>query len=346
MTVEIINDKDVWDKFVDGSKYGLLFHRWDFLKIVEKHTGYTFLPYGVYKGNELIGVFPFFCWKIGGLKLLYSPPRRSLVYVPYMGPVMGNDYDGYKQRRKEAVFNSMIDEIGEEISRLSPSYIFTLTVPRLIDVRPFKWNGYDVQVEFTYIVNIKKPIEELWYDLTSDCKKNIRMCEKIGLEFKQEYDLEKFFSIMQKRLDREGYTYFHRQKIEYVKDIMKTFPENVKMHFLYRGRDVVALGINCEYKKRYILWMGGATVDQNMNYNDYFLWECLKYAKARGCEEFENCGADEKRLNWQKSKLNPSLNICYAIRKSNSLIKIVKWSIDTFSDLTSLRIKVPLIRHR
>lgn len=52
MTVTMINDKDLWDRFVDESPYGLLFHKWDFLHIIEKHTGYQLLPYGVYKGNS------------------------------------------------------------------------------------------------------------------------------------------------------------------------------------------------------------------------------------------------------------------------------------------------------
>ena len=50
MAISIIDDSELWDRTVDQSPYGLLFHKWDFLKIAEKHTGWKLLPYGVYKG--------------------------------------------------------------------------------------------------------------------------------------------------------------------------------------------------------------------------------------------------------------------------------------------------------
>jgi hypothetical protein len=60
MVVELLEDKKRWDQFVETSPQGVLFHKWDFLKIVERHSNYQFLPYGVYSGEELRCIFPFF----------------------------------------------------------------------------------------------------------------------------------------------------------------------------------------------------------------------------------------------------------------------------------------------
>jgi hypothetical protein len=38
MAVQIIKDKELWNTFVDESPYGLLFHKWDFLNIMEKYA--------------------------------------------------------------------------------------------------------------------------------------------------------------------------------------------------------------------------------------------------------------------------------------------------------------------
>ena len=48
MAVELLEDKKRWDQFVENSPQGLLFHKWDFLKTVERHSRYRFLPYSVY----------------------------------------------------------------------------------------------------------------------------------------------------------------------------------------------------------------------------------------------------------------------------------------------------------
>jgi len=39
MAVELLEDKRRWDRFVETSPQGLLFHKWDFLKTVERHSG-------------------------------------------------------------------------------------------------------------------------------------------------------------------------------------------------------------------------------------------------------------------------------------------------------------------
>ena len=62
MVVELLEDKKRWDQFVEASPQGLLFHKWDFLKTVERHSKYRFLPYCVYSGEHLRCIFPFFCW--------------------------------------------------------------------------------------------------------------------------------------------------------------------------------------------------------------------------------------------------------------------------------------------
>ena len=40
MAVELLEDKGRWDQFVEASPQGSLFHKWDFLKIVERHSKY------------------------------------------------------------------------------------------------------------------------------------------------------------------------------------------------------------------------------------------------------------------------------------------------------------------
>jgi hypothetical protein len=44
MLVELLDDKKLWDQFVENSPQGLLFHKWDFLKTVKRHSKCQFLP--------------------------------------------------------------------------------------------------------------------------------------------------------------------------------------------------------------------------------------------------------------------------------------------------------------
>ncbi|HMK46807.1 MAG TPA: GNAT family N-acetyltransferase, partial [Methanocella sp.] len=73
MTVALMDNKKLWDDLIEESAQGQLFHRWDALKIIQKHTGFKLYPYGIYKGNALIGVFPVFYRSINGVKAIFSP---------------------------------------------------------------------------------------------------------------------------------------------------------------------------------------------------------------------------------------------------------------------------------
>jgi len=86
MAIKLISDSKQWDDFIDRSICGLIYHKWDFLKIVERYTNFDLLSYGVFKGATLICIFPLFYKKINGLKCLFSPPpsvRNTLPGICY-----------------------------------------------------------------------------------------------------------------------------------------------------------------------------------------------------------------------------------------------------------------------
>ena len=118
MAISIIDDRELWDSTVDQSPYGLLFHKWDFLKIAEKHTGWTLLPYGVYKGKRLLSLFPLFYKRDLLIKSVFSPPPLSC--IPYLGPTMNAGYDGLKPSTRESDLQAVVDEVTAAIRKLSP----------------------------------------------------------------------------------------------------------------------------------------------------------------------------------------------------------------------------------
>jgi hypothetical protein len=323
MTVKAITDKALWDKFVDDSPYGMLFHKWDFLKTIEKHTGDTLLPYGVYKGDELICIFPLFLRKYMGMKMIFSPPPRT--GVPNLGFVMSGTYDSLKQRRKESYINTAMDEIDQEIKKPSPNYISIATVTKFNDIRPFKWHEYTVNVLFSYVIDLTRPLEEIWQGFDMNCKKNIKLCEKFPLVSKESTDIKKFYGIMSDRYRQQGLNYPVLSP-EYLKDLMDAYPENLKLYFLYNGDEVVGIDLICQYKGRIMLWMGESIINKDIPANYFTRWEMIKKAKAEGFKEMEIEGANTKRLCANKSRFNPRLDRSFHITKKDALGKVAEWT--------------------
>ena len=324
MTLELINDKSLWDEFVDNSRHGLLFHRWDFLKIIEKHTRYQLLPYGIYRGEELICIFPLFYRRYNGLKMLFSPPPQSS--IPYLGFVMSGVYDTLKQRRKELYINTVADDIEREIKRMSPNYVSIDTSPKFVDVRPFKWNGYSVDMHFNYVIDLQQPLEKIWANFGKDCRERIRLFSKSDVSLKESDDTDTYYRLEKKMYEDQGLNLPVISK-EYLKEVFRRFPDNMKLYFLFKDGEVVDTEGAYAYKDTYKLLWSVSTINKKMYGNqEYSTWELIKNAKGNGFKEFEIVGANVRRFCQYQAKFNPSLDMCFTFSKKDTIGAVAQWS--------------------
>lgn len=320
MAIKVIEEKELWDDFVEKSPYGLLFHKWDFLKIIEKHSGYKLLPYGIYNAENLICIFPLFFKKYLGLKMLFSPPPKTV--IPNLGFALSQEYDNLKQSKKESWLNIIADEIDEEIKKLSPNYILFSTYPNFLDIRAFKWNGYNIETGYTYTINLNDSLENLWMRVKQDVRREIKKAEgKIKLI--RDKNPQIFFEMMVNRYKEQGLN-FPIISIFYLKEVMKKFENNISLYYVYNEDNIVGAHISLFYKNRYISWLGGAKAMKNVRANEYCEWEFMKLAKSEGYEIYELEGASVKNLCQFKSKFNPSLEICFTIFKKDLTGKIAE----------------------
>lgn len=332
MIAVIINDKDIWDRFVDASPCSTLFHKWDFLRIMEKHTGYKLYPYGFFDGNRLRCVFPLFHRREFGVGVAYSsPPSANL---PYLGIITDQTGDEMCRAGNEEFAYGISDMVDECAARLSASYTYIKTVPEVLDIRPFIRDGYHTMIGFDYYFDLTRPIDEIWNGLGKECKRDIRHQEKMGLEIRRSDDVDVFYDMMQDRFTSLGLTtYYHHDHRAYVQEVVNAFPDNIELLYLCHEGNVEGVAVNYAYNGRYLLWMGGASG----RYNEYFLWETLRHAKEAGSTSLHNPGADTKRLTPFKSKFNPSLEIVYAFEKMGTIGRLVQDSYSVVKRVRSVK---------
>ena len=323
MAISIIDDRELWDRTVDQSPYGLLFHKWDFLKIAERHTGWTLLPYGVYKGETLLSLFPLFYKRDLMLKSVFSPPPMSC--IPYLGPTMNAGYNDVKPGTRESFLHTVVDEVSAGIRKLSPSYVYVQMPPGYNDIRPFKWNGYAETSHYTYFIDLDRPLGEILKGFDKNLRWTLKKVSELPLTLKRVSDAETFCDIVGKRYAEQGLT-FPIPGPRYLKDLLEAYPDNVKMYFLYHGEEIASVITVCQYKGRMIYWMGNARLDSGIAGNDYMLWAFIRKAKEEGCTELEIQGAGDRRLWHFKSKYNPRLEVCYAATQKNELGRAAEWA--------------------
>lgn len=318
MSVKLISDKGEWDRFIDESPQGTLFHKWDFLKIAEKYSGTTLLPYGIYDAGELTGVMQFFINRKYGLRMAYSPPRYTLSYIPYMSFVMGRSYEQMTKDEKESQNFRIMEDINGIVRKLSPDYVSITLPPWQADIRQFRRYGYVDDLMYTYIVDLTRPIEEIRDALDPRLRTKIRAYSKLDIKLERVNNVDDFFMTMRDLLKTEGQTFYHKQSPEYLKELLLAFPDDIKMYSLVEKESCTGYIVNCNSRDNCIGWMmGRGVVNNDIDSNEYLMWSSIKKAKEDGFKTYEIFGASERRLNAFKSKFSPVLKpYFYVIKKS------------------------------
>ncbi len=323
MPIEIINDKAVWDKFIDESPHGSLFLKWDFLKIIEKHSKTSLRTYGIYKGRKLVCVLPLYIQKIFGMTMVFSPPPST--GVRNLGFAMAPIYKDMKQHKKESYNNLVVEELNSEMKKINPIYLSISAAEGFMDMRPFRWSGYDIALEYTYVIDLRKSLDEIWKGFGKDSREGIISLSRMDLKIEKVDNVDNYYHLMEERY-REQHLNFPLLEQAYMIDVLSTFPDNVGIHMLKKNGTIVDVEVSCAYGDRYRLWQGGATIEKGSHGNqEYSTWELIKMAKKDGYKTFEIMGANMRRLCMFQSKFNPELELYFTVYRRDYRGKIAEW---------------------
>lgn len=303
-----------WDKLIETSPYGTIFHTYDWLRTVKKHTNSKLYPLIGMKGEEIIGAFPIFYKKKGHLKIVFSPPPKA--GIPYMGPALLG-YDKLKQGKKESSIMDFYTGVDKFIhDNFKPDYIYFKLPPGLIDCRPLKWLGYEAEPVYNYILDLSIGLSNIESNFTQDTRKNIKKVKKSGItvESGSKKELEILYSILYDRYaDQERMLPISEN---YLLDIFnKFYPDNLKVFTLVHQNNIIGGVIKLCYKNEILDWIGQSKTDVQGG-NDFLHWEIIKWAVEGEYRYYNILGANTLSISRFKSKFNPSLSVNFELKKA------------------------------
>jgi len=318
MAVELLEDKKRWDQFVETSPQGSLFHKWDFLKTVERHSRHRFLPYGVYSGEELRCIFPFFIGRDHGLTVMNSPPPNT--QIPYLGPAFDPSVQARRASAKEKIFEQVTSELCREIDKTAPNYVSITTAPNFLDVRSFIWKNYREHLGFTYTIDLERPLDEIWASFSRSCRQKIKSARKHPPEIQQTNDVSPLLDIWRKRFSELGLQ-VPLLSDNYLKELVAAFPQDVTVYNVnIDGRLATATVCCVMQKERYSFWIGLSAREQR-GLNEYLIWEVVQRAKSEGFKKLD-LGASDAGPSLFKSKFDPVLDPFLTLKKTDTLYKV------------------------
>ncbi len=322
MQISIIHEREVWDRFIDQSPGGTIFHKWDFLKTVEKHLGYKLLPYGFYVTDEILCAIPLFYKNIRGVKMLFSPPPQS--GIPYLGFVLSRNCMNMKLSKKSQRMYEMGKVFSDEVDSLSPNYVSISLTPFITDVRPFKWNGFLIDPLYTFYFDLEQSLEDICNGFNTSKRTAVKKMDKYNMKLVESKDVKQFYNSSVDRYREQGLT-FPIVSIAYLEELCQLYPCHIKVYSIMDADDNMVGGVLASEHRKVTMWIGSVKPSVKAPVNEFLFWEFIKKSKSEGYQELEMGGADVPRLCAFKSQFNPDMYVNYRIYKKDLIGSMAEW---------------------
>ena len=158
----------------------------------------------------------------------------------------------------------------------------------------FKLSNHNIQPPRTITISIKEDEKEILARMKPKCRYNIRLAEKKGITVRTWDDISAFHEMMTVTGGRDNFGVHSK---EYYQRAYELFHQKGTCELLvaeFEGKPLASLMVFSNAKRAWYVY--GASNDQERNRMPTYLlqWEAIRWAKARGCDEYDLWGVPDE----------------------------------------------------
>ena len=273
----MINNRTYYEQFCNNNELPLFFQSW-WLDATAGENNWDVVIYK--KSNEIFGVLPYYLKKKWGFNFIGMPP-----FTQHLGPWLIYP-KGQKNNTKLSFEKEVLSFL---ISQLPKANIHVIKSHHSIqNILPFVWKGYKTSVKYTYILeNIFKRKDDLFNELSSNTRKNIKKAEKL-LNVVESENINELFSLFEMTFNRQ------KLKVPYeIKGFKKLFDSCKKNNcckilLAKDSNNHIHSGIFLVWSAKTVYYLiGGSNPDfRNSEAMSLVMWEGIQLA-SRFAKEFD-----------------------------------------------------------
>ncbi|WP_224269976.1 GNAT family N-acetyltransferase [Haloprofundus salinisoli] len=314
-----------WDYLVEQSPMATPFHQSGVLRVIASEADASLHRLVGYKGEEPVGLFPFFEKQKGPLKLVKSPPEGISIIL--LGPILSN-YENLKTRKRERRHRQFVEGCIEWVDdRFDPDRFQIHTTDRYGDFRPWVWNDFDVEMDATYIVDLERELDEIKRSFSRSVRRAIDEARDAGCEIRVggEPEARRIAEHIWARFEQSDIAYQDTSP-EQVLDYYEALPdEQARPYVCLKDGEYVGGKIAVRFGDTTWWWKGGARPLENVPANELLDWQIIRDAKEAGVSRYNLHGAIDPRSGQPKSKLGPDLVPMYKLTRERPSIELATW---------------------
>ena len=282
----------------------------------------------VEKNNRIVGALPYVFKKKYGKLIIIQPLLTQSLF-----PWIQCEHDNYTKTlsRRKKVLSELIKAIPRNLF-FYQEYHYSLT-----DWQPFFWKNYKQTTNYTYILNLKYTVDDLWSRLSQNIKGDIKKSEKrFGIEIVNDDGVDQLYSLLEKTFGRQD------KQTPYSKKFLSNIDVACKLRgcrsiYLAKDQDEkvhAAVYIVRDHNTSYYLVGGGDPELRNSGATSLCLWRAICNEKDRshffdfegsmiqGVERFFRGFGAEQISYFSIQKANPLLEYIVKNKKIRKILKL------------------------
>lgn len=314
-------DADRWNRWVDRSPHGTVFHRYEALDVQAEHGDVDSHLLIGYKGEEPVGILPIFERRIGPISVAFSPPPDLL--VSYLGPALLN-MEALRRRKQDRRLQGFVEGVFEWLrEEIDPVYTHVRTNGAYEDLRPFLWNGCQATPEYTYLLDLTPGRDEVFDGTSGTLRSNVRNTpdEDYTIEEGGPEAIAAIIEQVRSRYESQDASYHVTPA--FVTDLYDRLSEDrVRPYVCSVDGSFVGGIVALDDGETVYRWQGGVRPegDLDLEVNDLVDWRIIRDAIERGRTTYDFVGANDPHINRYKAKFNPGLETYYSLERGSALV--------------------------
>lgn len=316
------NDLNEYDKLVDQSKEGTIFHKTWWLNGLKEYYGNKckIKFYGFFEDNNLIAGMPIPIHNNFGLSLIYHPKL-----TPYLGTILINKK--FNKIEKEISWRKNINSQFANVLKSEGSCIYYSFSQGVLDLQPFKWSEFEIGVRYTYILTLDD-LDKLFDNMNKKRRYDIKKTYENGGRIELG-NIEDFIRLNDESLRRQKHPVLGKKIWNRIYDECKKHRSCEIFSFYKDDEAIASLFLIWDTKRSY--YLGGGVKDNSMNGMSLLIWEAIKYTKEKlNLREFDFEGSNVQSIEFYFRKFGGEIKPIFYIDERSVKKTLIKYIYNNF----------------
>lgn len=328
MLVQDIDNKTLWEGFLEGVRERTFLQSWDWGQFQEQR-GDRIWRWGIYEGQELLAV---------ALIIKVAARRGNFLFIPH-GPVLRGE-DAEHGRETIQAMTHLFQELRAlaqkercAFIRVSPILTDSEEHRSMFAGLGFRPAPMHMHAELTWILDLTPSPEELFSGMRKTTRNLVRRGEREGVtvEFGS---LREFYDIYRETVKRQQFVAF---SYEYLEKEMEAFGQDAQV-FIAKHQGNALAGALIVFHAQTAYYHHGASLHSSVPAAYTLQWEIIKEAKKRGMKQYNFWGvvpeSDTNHPWWGLSLFKRGFggrewNLLHAQDLALSWKYYLSWSVET-----------------